>query len=345
MPNFYEVLGVSNDASESAIKKAYRSLSLKYHPDRNHDDNAKSKFQAINEAYETLSDQGRRNQYDMELQGGQGFPGGFPGQGFPGGFPGQGFPGGFPGQGFPGPGGPFTHMNSMNEFSDINNIFNMMFGGGMPGQGFHGQGFGGGMPEIHVFHNGGPGINIRTQTFHSTQTPDAITKNIKITIEQSYNGCSVPIDINRYVINNNSKKEENESMHINIPPGVNDNEVVTLHGRGNVINGNHGEVRIQIQITNNTDFVRQGLDLHITKKISLKDSLCGFSLEINHLNGKKMNINNTNNPTVVKPNYKKVVPALGMKRENEVGNLIIEFLVEFPEKFTAEQIEQLSAIL
>jgi DnaJ-class molecular chaperone len=315
-PNFYEVLGVEKDADEGTIKKAYRVLSLKYHPDKNNSDDAQGKFQEIGEAYETLSDPNKRNEYDAQLKYGDG--------------------------------NPFTRMNGMDEFNDINNIFNMMFSQGFPGQGFGGfpgQGFGPGMPEIRVFHGGGPGINIRTQMFHSMQKPEPLNKNIQITLEQCYNGCSVPIEIERYVINNNVKMTERENLFVNLPSGVNDNEIVILHDKGNAINGNYSEIRIQIEITNNTEFVRQGLDLIVSKKISLKESLCGFSLEINHLNGKRMSINNTNNPTVVKPNYKKVVPSLGIKRENSVGNLIIEFVVEFPEKLTPEQIEILSGVL
>jgi DnaJ-class molecular chaperone len=315
--NFYETLGVPNDADEGTIKKAYRMLSLKYHPDRNQSEDANSKIQAINEAYEILSDAGKRSEYDHKLKYGED--------------------------------NPFVRMNSMNEFSDINNIFNMMFGQGFPGQGFPGQGFPGqgfgGMPEIRVFHGGGPGINIRTQTFHSVQKPDPLSKTVQLNMEQCYNGCSIPIDIERYVVNNNTRTSELETINVNLPPGINDGETVILHGKGNAINGMYSEVRIQIQIQNNTEFSRQGLDLTINKTISLKEALCGFSFEITHLNGKRMSINNKNNPAIIKPNYKKVVPSLGMKRENSVGNLIIEFVIEFPEKLSQEQIEQLSNVL
>ena len=75
---FYEILDVPNTASENEIKKAFRTLSLKFHPDRNKAPDAQSTFQTINEAYETLSDPAKRNQYDMELKGGV-FPGMFPG--------------------------------------------------------------------------------------------------------------------------------------------------------------------------------------------------------------------------------------------------------------------------
>jgi len=77
MKNYYDVLGVDKDAAEQEIKAAYRKLSLKYHPDRNPDDKiAEERFKEINEAYQTLGNAEKRQQYDL---GGTGFPGGFPG--------------------------------------------------------------------------------------------------------------------------------------------------------------------------------------------------------------------------------------------------------------------------
>ena len=112
MTNHYDTLGVSKEAPEGEIKKAYRKLSLLYHPDRNNSEEANVKMLAINEAYETLSDGEKRRQYDAEQEFGQG-------------------------------GLPFQHMSSMDEFSDINQIFNMMFNGG-------GGPFGGGGMECLV---------------------------------------------------------------------------------------------------------------------------------------------------------------------------------------------------
>jgi DnaJ-class molecular chaperone len=309
MPNHYEVLGVSNEANEAEIKKAYRTLSLKYHPDRNPNEDAISKIQEINEAYEILSDPGKRSQYDMELSGG-----------------------GMPGFGMGGM--PFTHMSSMNgEFNDINHIFNMMFGGG-------------GGPNIRVFHGGGPGINIHTQMFHQFHKPEAIEKQIQLTLEQCFNGCSVPLEVERFIIENNVRSVEKESMYLNIPKGIDNNETIVLTDKGHCINGQaRGDIRIHVQVVNNSEFIRQGTDLVFNKKISLKEALCGFVFEINHLNGKKLAINNKNNPSVIKPNYKKLVPGMGMTRDNNTGNLIIDFEIEFPDSLTSSQIDILDSIL
>ena len=62
--DYYEVLGISHDASSEDIRKAFRKLAFQYHPDRNHDDGASEKFKEVNEAYEVLSDADKRAAYD-----------------------------------------------------------------------------------------------------------------------------------------------------------------------------------------------------------------------------------------------------------------------------------------
>jgi DnaJ-class molecular chaperone len=218
-----------------------------------------------------------------------------------------------------------------------------MFGGAFPG------GMQAGMPEIRVFHGGVPGgFNMHAQMFHGMhhQRPEPIQCNIELTLEQAYEGCVYPLTFERWLINNNVRSTERETININIPAGLDNNDTIILNDRGNVINDAiRSEVKVTIQVTNNTEFRRNGLDLIYSKKISLKEALCGFTFEILHLNGKRMAINNLNNPNIIKPNYKKMVPNLGMKKESGVGNLIIEFEIEFPEKLTPEQIEGLSGIL
>jgi DnaJ-class molecular chaperone len=223
--------------------------------------------------------------------------------------------------------------------NDINNIFNMMFGGGMGG-------FGGpGGPEIRIFHGGMPGMGGMNFHAHTQMRPEPMQKNIQITIEQSFTGSTIPIEVERTIINGNVRRTETETVYINIPQGIDDNESVTLHDKGHIINDTKGEIRIAFRVQNNTSFKRQGLDLVYKQKISLKEALCGFSFEIVHLNGKRLCLNNNSNPTVIKPNFKKVVPNLGMVREGNTGNMIIDFELEFPESLTKEQIENLLTIL
>lgn len=307
MANFYEILGVSKEATDVEIKKAYRTLSLKHHPDRGGDT---IKFQEINEAYETLSDSSKKQQYDAQING---FKGGVH----------------FGGAGI-----------NPQEFADLNNIFNMMFcGGGIPEDLFGGQ-------NIHMFHNGVP-VGGHSFMFQNLHRPPPIIKNICITIEQAYTGVSFPVEIERWVMQpNNIKQTEKETIYVNIHQGIDENEVIILKDQGHVVNENvKGDIKIVIHIENNTQFKRMGLDLIFKKTITLKDALCGFVFDINHISGKSLSLNNKTNRTIITPNYKKVVPSMGMVREPNKGNLIIEFEIEFPSTLTETQITQLTEIL
>jgi molecular chaperone DnaJ len=328
MTTHYEILGVSKDASESEIKKAYRKLSLQYHPDRNPDPEATEKYKAINEAHEILSDEQKREQYNMELQFGPG-----------GGMPGGGMPGGMPG--------------GMNDF------FNMMFGGGggMPGGGFPGfpgmhgmpgmdpmSGFGG--PGIRVFHSGGQG-GLHEQIFQQMSKPQPIQIVVNITLEQVYHGASVNVQFERQITKDMIRCSEIDSLTIDIPPGIEENEMMVLQGKGHAISerGIKGDVKIIFKVENNTIFTREGMDMKYSRTISLKEALCGFGFEIKHLSGKTLNMNNQQNIMVVKNGYKKVVQNLGFNKNGQIGNLVIELLVEFPDVLTPEQIAGLRDIL
>ena len=85
--------------------------------------------------------------------------------------------------------------------------------------------------------------------------------------------------------------------------------------------------------------------MHYTHSISLKEALTGFKIEIIHLNGKKIGLNNIENPNIIKPGYVKVAQGYGIKRDTSIGNLIIEFIINFPDELSQEQINQLKTIL
>ena len=145
-------------------------------------------------------------------------------------------------------------------------------------------------------------------------------------------------------MNENIKKTEKENIYIEIPKGIDNNEIIILKGKGNVINEyNKGDVKLFIKITNNTIFNRKGLDLYYKKKISLKESLIGFDFDLNYFNNKIFTINN--NDFIIKPGYKKIINNLGMERKNVKGNLIITFEITFPEKLSKSQIKSLKNIL
>lgn len=317
--NYYEILGVNENASDSEIKKAYRTLSLKYHPDRNPSPEASEVMKKLSEAYSTLSDPEEKKKYDMSLKFG---------------------------------GGPGMEFNNMGEFQDINNIFSMMFGG-MQNMNPHMQHMNGG-PDIRIFHNGMPaGMNMGGMPggfpmhahFQQMRKPEPINKKIYVTLQQVYNGDVVELEIERTIEENSEVRKEKESLYINVPNGIENNEVVTLQGKGNIIDDKKGDIRIQVSIENSTEFLRQGLDIILKRTITLKEALCGFLIEFVFLNGKKMAINNKDNYSIIKPGFKKVIQGMGLKRENATGSFIIDFDIKFPDSLPEETLKQLQELL
>ena len=308
--NYYEILGVGVNASKDEIKKAYRSLQMKFHPDKNPgNQEAMLMTQKINEAYETLSDEEKKQEYDMMRNN------------------------------------PFMRMDNAGGVNmddmPLNDIFSMMFGGGHP------FGMPPGMPhgmppgtKIHVFH-GNPMMNMH----QALSKPMPIIKTLELSMEQVFNGGAIPLEIERWIIENGNKVHEKETIYIDIPQGIDENEMIILRDKGNVVNEQvKGDLKINIKIQNNTSFKRSGLDIILEKTISLKESLCGFSFDIKHINGKSYTINN-NKGNIVPPEYNKIYQGMGMKRGEHKGNMIIHFHVEFPEKLTEEQISSLSSVL
>ena len=306
--NYYNILGVNENASTQEIKKSYRQLSMKWHPDKNSSKEANGKFQKISEAYETLSDDRKRVEYNMTRQN------------------------------------PFFQMGMNNNAEgNMDEMLNSIFGGvfgmpGMPGMpGMHGMPGG---AKIHVFH-GPPSMNIH----QSLQKPSPIIKTVEVKLEEVLNGSTIPLEIERWSIDNGLKVFEKETIYVDIPCGIDDNELIVLRNKGNILNDHCiGDVKLFVKVINNSEIKRSGLDLIIEKRISLKDALCGFSFEIKHLNGKSYTLNN-NPGNIIPPEYKKIIPNMGLSREAHKGNLIISFHVEFPEKLSNEQIEKLSVIL
>ena len=280
----YDLLGVPRDASEEQIKKAYKKLAFQFHPDRNTDAGANSKFQEINEANEVLSDQVKRQAYDSQLNG--------------------------------------VNANAV-QFHDMNDIFRSFFGN-----------------NAHMFQGQA------NHFFQAIHKPPPIVKTLNLTMAQAYTGGSFPIELERWNLVDNTRFDERLTVYVVIPAGIDENEIMTIQGNGNTINNTiKGDIKIHMKISNDTEFKRQGLDLLYRKTVTLKEALCGFEFDINHINGKVLSFKNATNPFIIKPGFRKVIPEFGMKRDNTVGNLILEFDIVFPEQLSSDQIKKISEFL
>ena len=277
--DWYKSLGVDRTATHEEIKKAYRKLSMLYHPDRtNNDPNSTEKFKQMSAAYEILGDPEKKNVYDMMYLRNNMFCG-----------------------------------TNRNDHTDIFNFLNRN--------------------SAQTFNKGN--VFFRQENI---QRPPVIVKTIELSLQQAFAGCTVPVDISRWFIEDNTRREERETVYVTIPNGIDDNEIIILKDKGNIINeANKGDLKIQIRIRNDTKFIRKGLDIILHKTISLKEALCGFVFELSHIDGRVFTIKNGNG-NVISSNYKKMIPGIGMKRGEHKGNLIIIFEVVFPEKLTDEQV-------
>lgn len=314
--SFYNKLGIDPSSSKAEIKKAYRTLSMKHHPDKNNNtEESKNKFQEINEAYEILSDDEKRKQYDNPMSG--------------------------------------HNIFNANHSSNPNDIFSHLFG--MSGMGGMGSGMGNirvniNGQEMNLGSMGGPNIKIFRQ--NSLAKPSPIIKTVEVEMSKILETQSIPIEIERVISENGTKMHEIETIYIEIPKGADDNEIIVLNNKGNTITHDDkvikGDIKVIIKIKNDTDYKRQGLNLILEQEISLKESLCGFTFELKYLNGKSYTLNNIKG-TIIQNGHNKVIHNLGLTREingkSATGNLIIQFKIKYPDSLSNKQIDKLSEIL
>lgn len=287
--NYYTILGVKKGATTEEIKKAYRKLSLSFHPDRNGGDKNKAEhFSKLTDAYNILSDSEKRRKYDMEL-----------------------------------------------SISDLNLDPSMLINMMLNPNNLDTNSF---LFNFNKVNNSG--INNYNNTL-----PDTIFKDCNITLLQSYEGTKIPLNIKKWRIENSRKIYIDETIYVDIPKGIDNGEIIKIHKKGNLINENNiGDIEVRIIIDNDLLFFREGLDLVYKKDITLKQSFCGFSIDIVFLDGKQFKINNKAG-NIIPSNFRKVIKDMGFEKDNMKGNLIILFNVIYPKELTNEQIQKLNNIL
>ena len=299
--DYYEVLEVSKNATQDEIKKAYRKIALKYHPDRNPGDNeAEEKFKEAAEAYEVLGNEEKKRRYDQFGHAGVGGAGGFSGGG----------------------------MNMEDIFSQFGDIF----GGGPFESFFGGGGFGGARTRRG---QGKAGANLRIKVkLKLEEIAEGVEKKIKVKKyvrchdckgsgaqdASSFNTCShcggsgVMRKITNTILgqmqttstcpycdgsgriisdkcktcSGSGRTYDEETININIPAGVADNMQLSMSGRGNAgeRGGPAGDLIIHIEEIEHEELVRDGNNVIYDLYLSIPDAALGTSVEVPSLGGK-----------------------------------------------------------
>lgn len=178
--------------------------------------------------------------------------------------------------------------------------------------------------------------------------PPLISIDVNISLEDVACGNTIPVEIERWNLNREDNETYELEKHIeyySLPFGVENGEVVLLTNCGNeAANHTRGDVKVTFHLAEHALFKRNGLDIHTEKTITLKEALCGFVFNIEHINGKKF-VFNSSSGNIIKDGLIKTIPKLGIRRGENVGNLSIVFHVAYPEKLNEEQVKKIAEIL
>ncbi|HEX8521265.1 MAG TPA: DnaJ C-terminal domain-containing protein [Tepidisphaeraceae bacterium] len=267
--DYYEVLGVSKNASADEIKKAHRKLVRKFHPDANKDNpQAVEKFKEAQEAYDVLSDPEKKKNYDQFGHAGVGgMPGGDPFGGFRRGQGGASGNQGGAGYSYQWRSSPGVDVEDF-DLSDFGDVFDQLFGArggkGGPAAGRPGPGFGGGARPQRGRREPARGQDVEHE--------------VALSFEQAARGTTLPLQINR--------DGRLETIDVKIPAGVKDGSRVRIKGKGQQIaGGEHGDLYIITKVHPHPYFRREGLDILLDLPISMYEALLGTKVEVPTLEG------------------------------------------------------------
>lgn len=363
--DYYEILGVNKSATDDELKKAYRKLAKKYHPDANPDnkEQAEAKFKEVNEAYENLSDPQKRRMYD---QFGTVDPQGFGGAGGP----------------FGGQGGYYSYSSSdFGDLGDLGDIFSSFFGGGFGGRNNSRRQAGpkkGADLNLHMditFEQAFQGIEkelIITRddicdTCHGTGAKPGTSK-MKCT---TCNGTGQVTAVQNTILGQMQTrrtcttchgtgeiiKEPCEHCHgkgtvrkqpkikVKIPAGIDDNQTVVLRGEGEPGNqgGPKGDLYITVRIKRHSIYTRKGNNVLCEVPITITQATLGAELEIPMVDGTKENYKI---PEGTQTGTKFTIRNKGFKSVNSssIGDFVFTVTVQTPKRLSKEQRDLLTQL-
>ena len=344
--DLYEVLGVSKGADEKEIKKAYRRLAMKYHPDRNPDDKeASAKFQELSEAYEILSDSQKRQAYDQFGHAGVDGQGGFGGGGAGAGSFSDIFGDVF-GDIFGGGGGGGRSRSSVQRGSDLKYNLELTLEEAVRGiektirvptlvncDTCDGSGAKKGTSPVTCTTCGGAGqVRMQQGFFAVQQTCPACSGAGKI-IKDPCGSCY-----------GRGVKEETKTLNVKVPPGVDTGDRIRLSGEGEAgrNGGPAGDLYVEIHVKKHAIFERDGANLYCEVPISIAEAALGGELEVPTLDGRvKLKIpTETQTGRLFRLRGKGVKPVRG----HAVGDLMCRVVVETPVNLTSRQKELLEEL-
>jgi len=339
--DFYKILGVERNASVEDIKKAYRKLALKWHPDRNlkNKEKAEEKFKEIGEAYSVLSDPKKRQIYDQVGEEG------LHGQASGGFGTGNANGGGSGGQSH------FTFMNAEDVFRQFFGDQNPFASFGMGGSGRKGgrMRFPKGFPmndyngmNGYTFNTMGNGMDQGMDTHMGNMHPqqaEAVQTPLYCSLEELYKGATKKMRINRKRLHpdGQSTYDDVKILEINIKPGWKAGTKITFPKEGDEKPGiTPGDIIFVVTEKPHLRFKRSGNDLIYKHNITLKQALTGFTMEIETLDNRKLRIPINKFPS---SDYVHTIPNEGMpnSKGNSKGKLLVEFSATFPKNLSERQ--------
>ena len=358
--DYYEVLGVNKNATDEELKKAYRKLAKKYHPDANPDNKkeAEEKFKEVNEAYENLSDPQKRRMYDQfGFDGSQGFGGGS-------------------GAGAGGPfgGGYYSYSSSgFDDFGDLGDIFSSFFGGGFGGRSSRAnrgptkgadlkasiditfeEAFSGVEKEIllnrnetcSTCHGSGakPGTHAETCSMcHGTGTITQVQNTIlgQMQTQRPCTNCHGTGTVIKEPCENckgKGKVRKQARIKIKIPAGIDDNQTIVLRNEGEPgeKGGAKGDLYIVVRLKKHSIFIRQGDKVLCDVPITFTQATLGADLQIPMLDGSKETYRI---PEGKQSGTKFVIRNKGFKsvNGNYQGDFVFIVQVQVPKRLSKEQ--------